>query len=91
MGLSRLPLRRMKRLSQGGVFDVKGFGCDYAYTVDGGGLGELEYENFNAASAVVEISGLSIHTGAAKESWLILCPSPWNFVGFSPSCSAGTY
>lgn len=33
-------------------FDVKGFGCDYAYTVDGGGLGELEYENFNAASAV---------------------------------------
>ena len=41
-------------------------GCDYAYTVDGGTLGELEYENFNAASATVEVEGFSIHTGGAK-------------------------
>lgn len=47
-------------------FDVKGFGCDYAYTVDGGALGGLDYENFNAASAVVEVEGISIHTGSAK-------------------------
>ena len=46
-------------------FDVKGFGADYAYTVDGGAIGELEYENFNAASASVEITGLSIHPGSA--------------------------
>ena len=47
-------------------FDVAGFGCDYAYTVDGGTLGELEYENFNAASATLEVEGFSIHTGGAK-------------------------
>jgi len=47
-------------------FDVPGFGADYAYTVDGGGLGELEYENFNGASAVVEIFGKSIHPGSAR-------------------------
>lgn len=47
-------------------FDVARFGADYAYTVDGGGLGELEYENFNAASARVGISGVSIHPGSAK-------------------------
>ena len=46
-------------------FDVAGFGAEYAYTVDGGAIGELEYENFNAASALVEIKGLSIHPGSA--------------------------
>ena len=48
-------------------FDVKKFDADYAYTVDGGGLGELEYENFNAASAKVELRGVSIHPGSAKD------------------------
>jgi len=47
-------------------FDVDGFGADYAYTVDGGALGELEYENFNAASGKVRIHGKSIHPGSAK-------------------------
>ena len=47
-------------------FDVAGFGADYAYTVDGGGIGELEYENFNAASAKIVIHGKSIHPGSAK-------------------------
>ena len=49
------------------LFDVAGFGADYAYTVDGGKLGELEYENFNAASAKVTVRGLNIHPGAAKD------------------------
>lgn len=47
-------------------FDVAGFGADVAYTVDGGALGELEYENFNAAGAKVRIHGSSIHPGSAK-------------------------
>ena len=47
-------------------FDVAGFGADVAYTVDGGALGELEYENFNAASAKVYVKGSSIHPGSAK-------------------------
>ena len=47
-------------------FDVKGFGADYAYTADGGTMGEIEYENFNAASAKVEFAGLNIHPGSAK-------------------------
>jgi tripeptide aminopeptidase len=47
-------------------FDVKAFGAEYAYTVDGGGLGELEYENFNAAAATVAIKGRSVHPGTAK-------------------------
>lgn len=47
-------------------FDVEKFGADFAYTVDGGELGEIEYENFNAASAKVTISGTNIHPGSAK-------------------------
>ena len=47
-------------------FNVKAFCADYAYTVDGGTLGELEYENFNAASAVVTIHGRNVHPGYAK-------------------------
>jgi len=48
-------------------FDVQGFGAAVAYTVDGGELGELEYENFNAAGAVVTVHGLNIHPGSAKD------------------------
>ena len=47
-------------------FDVKLFGADYAYTVDGGKLGELEYENFNAAGAKISFTGVSVHPGYAK-------------------------
>ena len=49
------------------LFDVAGFGADYAYTVDGGSIGELEYENFNAAGAKVEVYGVNIHPGSAKD------------------------
>lgn len=47
-------------------FDVKGFGADYAYTADGGTIGQIEYENFNAASARAVFHGLNIHPGSAK-------------------------
>ncbi len=48
-------------------FDVEKFGCDWAYTMDGGDLGELEFENFNAASAKIFIKGVSVHPGYAKD------------------------
>ncbi len=47
-------------------FDVEKFGCEWAYTMDGGDIGDLEYENFNAAAAKVKIHGVSVHTGYAK-------------------------
>lgn len=47
-------------------FDVKRFGCEWAYTMDGGDLGGLEYENFNAAGAKITIHGVSVHPGYAK-------------------------
>ena len=48
------------------LFDVKGFGADYAYTADGGPIGEIEYENFNGAAAKAVFRGLNIHPGSAK-------------------------
>jgi len=48
------------------LFEVERFDADYAYTVDGGAIGEIEYENFNAASADIKIKGVSIHPGSAK-------------------------
>lgn len=51
-------------------FDVPGFGAAYAYTVDGGPLGELEYENFNAASLTVAVTGQNIHPGDAKNKMI---------------------
>lgn len=47
-------------------FDVEKFGCEWAYTMDGGDVGELEFENFNAASAKIHIKGVSVHPGYAK-------------------------
>lgn len=47
-------------------FDVEAFGADFAYTLDGGRIGELEYENFNAARAVIRIKGKNVHPGSAK-------------------------
>lgn len=51
-------------------FDVEKFGCEWAYTIDGGDLGEIEYENFNAASAKVQINGVSVHPGYAKDKMI---------------------
>ena len=51
-------------------FDVEGFGADFAYTLDGGEIGELEYENFNAAGVKVEIKGVNVHPGYAKNKMI---------------------
>lgn len=51
-------------------FDVKKFGADFAYTVDGGAENEIEYENFNAASAVVEVTGFNVHPGSSKNTMI---------------------
>lgn len=51
-------------------FDVKAFGADFAFTVDGGAIGELEYENFNAANVAIRINGRNVHTGEAKNKML---------------------
>ena len=54
-------------------FDVKKFGADYGYTMDGGMVGELEYENFNAASARIHVAGRNIHPGYAKGKMINAC------------------
>ncbi len=67
------------------LFDVKRLGADYGYTVDGGALGELEYECFNAASCKVTINGISIHPGSAKNQMKNACLIAMEFAGMLPS------
>ena len=52
------------------LFDIPGFGADFAYTVDGGDAGDIEYENFNAAGAKVKIKGFSVHPGSSKNTMI---------------------
>lgn len=66
-------------------FDVKGFGADFAYTADGGTLGELEYENFNAAAATVTLKGVSIHPGSAKNKMVNAMQVAIDFHNMLPS------
>ena len=65
-------------------FDVAGFGCDFAYTVDGGDLRELEYENFNGASAHVAVKGLSVHPGSAKNKMINAMTVAMEFASLLP-------
>ena len=65
-------------------FDVKQFGCDWAYTMDGGEIGELEYENFNAASARITFKGRNVHPGYAKDKMLNSMRVATEFVGMLP-------
>ena len=65
-------------------FDVDFFGCDFAYTIDGGAEGELEYENFNAASAKITIKGFSIHPGYAKGRMINAARIATEFVSMMP-------
>ena len=65
-------------------FDVAGFGADFAYTVDGGALGEISYENFNAASASVTIHGRSVHPGSAKNIMRNAALIAAEFIGLLP-------
>ena len=66
-------------------FDVKGFGCDFAYTLDGGELGGLDYENFNGTSADVEITGRSVHPGSAKNKMINASRVAMEFASLLPS------
>ena len=65
-------------------FDVEKFGCEWAYTMDGGDVGELEYENFNAASAKVTINGVSVHPGYAKNKMVNASILAAEFIGLLP-------
>lgn len=65
-------------------FDVKQFGCDWAYTMDGGEIGELEYENFNAASARITFKGRNVHPGYAKDKMLNSMRVATELVGMLP-------
>jgi len=75
-------------------FDIKRFAADYAYTVDGGALGEIEYENFNAASAKITFNGINIHPGDAKNKMKNAALIAAEFVGLlpaaqTPACTEG--
>ena len=65
-------------------FDVERFGCEWAYTMDGGDVGELEFENFNAASAKITIKGISVHPGYAKDKMLNASVLATEFIAMLP-------
>ena len=65
-------------------FDVEKFGCQWAYTMDGGDIGDLEYENFNAAAAKVTIKGISVHTGYAMDKMVNASRLACEFNAFIP-------
>lgn len=66
-------------------FDVAKFGCDWAYTIDGGQIGELEYENFNAAIAKIIFKGRNVHPGYAKNKMINACHLATEFDAWMPS------
>ncbi len=66
-------------------FDVKKFGADFAYTIDGGEIGELEFENFNAAGAKIVVHGRSVHPGAAKNKMVNALLVAHKIIGMLPS------
>lgn len=66
-------------------FDVEKFACQWAYTIDGGDLGELEYENFNAAVAKVSLKGVSVHPGYAKGKMINACVVAMDFASMLPA------
>ncbi len=72
-------------------FDVAGFGADYAYTVDGGEAGDIEWENFNAASATVEFAGFNVHPGSAKDTMVNAALVATEFAAMLPSAETPRY
>jgi len=73
------------------LFDIEQFAADFAYTVDGGELGELEYENFNAAKAIIEIQGRSVHPGYAKDKMINASLVAMEFDALLPPHERPTY
>src|SRR5699024_5708083 len=72
-------------------FDVEKFNATYAYTVDGGPLGELQYESFNAAVAKVSFNGSSVHPGTAKDKMINASKIAAEFIGKFPELEAPEY
>ena len=72
-------------------FDVRAFGADFAYTVDGGMEGELEYENFNAASAKIDIQGRNVHPGYAKNKMVNALDVACELQGLLPAAERPQY
>jgi tripeptide aminopeptidase len=72
-------------------FDVKKFGADFAYTMDGGEIGELEFENFNAAGAKIKIQGRSVHPGAAKDKMINALHVAHKLIAMLPSVQRPEY
>lgn len=66
-------------------FDVEKFGCEFAYTMDGSEIGEIEFENFNAASAKITINGCSVHPGYAKDKMINAARVATELVGMLPA------
>ena len=66
-------------------FDVEKFGCEWGYTMDGGELGELEFENFNAAAAKIEVTGVSVPPGYAKDKMINAALVASEFIGMMPA------
>lgn len=73
------------------LFDVEGFGADFAYTIDGGIEGEISYENFNAAMVNVEINGISVHPGSAKNTMINSIYVAMEFNDMLPKCERPEY
>lgn len=85
-GKVRIAFTPDEEIGQGADhFDVKRFGCDWGYTIDGGQIGELEYENFNAAAAKVLFKGLNVHPGYAKDKMVNASLLAVEFAGWLPA------
>ncbi|MEN8116578.1 MAG: peptidase T [Bacteroidota bacterium] len=85
-GIIRLAFTPDEEIGKGtDHFEVKKFGADFAYTLDGGEIGELEFENFNAAGAKIKINGRSVHPGAAKNKMVNALLVAHKLIGMLPA------
>lgn len=85
-GKIRIAFTPDEEIGQGADhFDVRKFACDFAYTIDGGQIGELEFENFNAAAAKIHFKGLNVHPGYAKNKMVNAAQLAAEFAGWLPA------
>ena len=86
VGFNRVGFNPDEEIGMGAHhFDVEKFGCDFAYTMDGSEVGEIEFENFNAASAKITINGCSVHPGYAKDKMINAARIATELVGMLPA------
>lgn len=84
-GKIRIAFNPDEEIGQGAhKFDIEKFGCEFAYTMDGGAIGELEYENFNAAQARITVKGRNVHPGYAKHKMINSIRVAGNFMAMLP-------